>query len=511
MRNFFIAVLYLALGATVAAQVTVTGTSPATFATGVSTTTTLSVTFSAPIDTNGRFGPGETLLTNIANVTGTHWSADCRTIYVDATLESGKIYFVLIFSVHPMGGGNLQTPSITYFTTAPSFPSNLNTVSGAITAGTSGISPANAIIGLMPTPFTGNTPQTIVGAVADASGNFIIPYVPPGKWYLIAAKEANGDGQLDPANGDGIAFGDSVTVTGTNITGLVVPLQTFAAPRFMDVRDAVLAAAESSLPANRELRGIFAWDIDSVGRCGDWQFVYSIPGVPTLATLRADQFGVNPDPGQNWYWLSTPKLITNLLLAAPPDSVLARAERMGGAAYRMAPPPVPGAQFRIYVRGGDLTRSEFFWLVPDTTKNYWGACYEWTVQVTQDSSHSVGQKMFLADWQTAQILGVTGVEESRPTGVPQAYSLDQNYPNPFNPSTRISFSLPVRSRVTLEVYNLIGQKVATLLNSERVAGTHSVTWNPVVPSGVYLYRIEAVSSDGPSQRFLQVRKMMYLK
>lgn len=510
MRNFFITALILVVAATTAAQVTVTGTSPATFAAGVSTTTTLSITFSAPIDTNSRFSPGESFLTNVDNVTGTHWSADCRTIFADAILESGKVYFLLIFSVRPAGGGSLQTPYITYFTTAPSFPADLYTVSGAITAGTSGISPANAIVGLMPVPFTGNSPQTIMGAVADASGNFVIPYVPAGKWYTIAAKEANGDGQLDPSNGDGIAYGDSVTLTGTNITGLVLPLQTFAAPKYMDVRDAVLAFTQSSLPANRELRAIFGWDIDTLGRCRDWQFVYSLPGIPSYTTIRADQFGVGTDTSQNWMWLLSPKPITDLLSAAIPDSVIARAERMGGAAFRKDPPPDPGASFRIYLRGGDLTRSEFSWLVTDTTKNYWGICYEWQKPVSQDSSNSIKQKLFVADWQTAGILGFTGVEEHHPN-MPEAYSLEQNYPNPFNPSTSIGFSLPVRSRVTLEVFNLIGQKVATLVNGERTAGTHSVRWNPSVPSGVYLYRIEAASSDGSSLKFLQAKKMMYIK
>ncbi len=506
MRTFFIHALFLAAAATAMAQVTVTGSFPVNLATSVSTNTTLSITFSAPIDTNARFGPGETLLTNV-NATGTYWSADRRTFYANAVLQPGTVYFVMIFSVSPAGGGYLQTPFVTHFTTAPSFPSNLYTVSGTITPGTTGISPANAIIGLMPAPFTGNSPDVFTGTVADGSGSFEIPYVPAGKWYIIAAKDANGDGQLDPSKGDGIGVGDSVTVTSASITGLVIPLQTFLAPKYMDIRDPVLALAQQSLPSTRELRAVFAWDMDSLGRSRDWQFVYTVPGSPGFTTFRADAFGVNPDPGQNWDWLGTPRPITNLLTAALPDSVIARAERQGGAAYRLDPPPDPQAQFRVYLRGGDLYQSEFYWLVPDASKNYWGVGYQWQVQVTQDSSHSIKQRLFLADFLTGQILGVTAVEPTKE--VPGAYSLEQNYPNPFNPSTSISFGLPIRSHARLEVYNLIGQRVASLVDEVRNAGTYEVRWTPSLPSGVYLYRLEAVGSEG--QTFLQVRKMVYVK
>jgi len=136
MRNFVIVALFLAVAAVATAQVTVTGSSPANLATGVSTNTTISIAFSAPIDTSYSFGPGETLLTNVDSVTGTYWSADRRTFYANAVLQPGTVYFVMVFTIHPAGGGYLQTPYLAYFTTAPSFPSNLFTVSGTITSGT---------------------------------------------------------------------------------------------------------------------------------------------------------------------------------------------------------------------------------------------------------------------------------------------------------------------------------------------------------------------------------------
>lgn len=76
--------------------------------------------------------------------------------------------------------------------------------------------------------------------------------------------------------------------------------------------------------------------------------------------------------------------------------------------------------------------------------------------------------------------------------LPESYSLSQNFPNPFNPVTEISFSLPSPSDVTLEIFNVMGQKVATLVNRRLEAGNHSYTWDgSEVASGVYLYRFQA--------------------
>lgn len=94
------------------------------------------------------------------------------------------------------------------------------------------------------------------------------------------------------------------------------------------------------------------------------------------------------------------------------------------------------------------------------------------------------------------------------------YSLSQNYPNPFNPSTTISFDLPYETAVSLEIFNVLGQKVRTLLNNRTLEGrvNHSVQWNGLndrgqrVPSGMYFYRI---SSAG--QEFVQTKKMILLK
>lgn len=94
--------------------------------------------------------------------------------------------------------------------------------------------------------------------------------------------------------------------------------------------------------------------------------------------------------------------------------------------------------------------------------------------------------------------------------LPTAYALRQNYPNPFNPSTTIRYEIPSRSSVELVVYNLLGQKVATLVNEEQEAGRYSVVWTGVndygvnLSSGVYFYRLHAGD-------FVQTKKLILLK
>jgi len=100
---------------------------------------------------------------------------------------------------------------------------------------------------------------------------------------------------------------------------------------------------------------------------------------------------------------------------------------------------------------------------------------------------------------------ITGVDQQQ--ALPTVYALDQNYPNPFNPSTTITFSLPKADRVRLEIYNVLGQKVATVLDADQQAGVHSVKFDGTnLSSGIYLYRL--VAEHGGK---MFVRKMVFAK
>jgi hypothetical protein len=91
------------------------------------------------------------------------------------------------------------------------------------------------------------------------------------------------------------------------------------------------------------------------------------------------------------------------------------------------------------------------------------------------------------------------------TGGLIGYRLEQNYPNPFNPSTKIRYTMAKPSSVILKVFNLTGQEVATLVNETKPAGEYQIEWNANnLPSGVYLYRLEA-------GEFVDTKKLLLLK
>ena len=97
----------------------------------------------------------------------------------------------------------------------------------------------------------------------------------------------------------------------------------------------------------------------------------------------------------------------------------------------------------------------------------------------------------------------TGVEGE--TGIAQRFKLEQNYPNPFNPSTKISYTIPVRSDVKLSVYNVLGQEMATLVNEVREAGSYEVEFSSTrLPSGMYFYTLRA-------DRFSDTKKLIVVK
>jgi hypothetical protein len=98
------------------------------------------------------------------------------------------------------------------------------------------------------------------------------------------------------------------------------------------------------------------------------------------------------------------------------------------------------------------------------------------------------------------------------SGLPKEFALYQNYPNPFNPLTVIRYSLPVNSVVSLKVYNVLGQVVATLADEAQSAGYKTAEWNASnFASGVYFYRLEATSISDPNKSFTQVKKSLLLK
>ncbi len=115
-------------------------------------------------------------------------------------------------------------------------------------------------------------------------------------------------------------------------------------------------------------------------------------------------------------------------------------------------------------------------------------------------SGSVGYRTFVTGGCSGPFIGI-GSNSS----IADGYSLSQNYPNPFNPSTVINFSLPVKSFVTIKVYDVNGKEIAELINEEKQMGAHSIEFKGTnLSSGVYYYKLTAGD-------FSQVRKMILVK
>jgi hypothetical protein len=132
-----------------------------------------------------------------------------------------------------------------------------------------------------------------------------------------------------------------------------------------------------------------------------------------------------------------------------------------------------------------------------------------------NATKSVGSVSFLLHSTTAPKPPVT---EGNPQPLPTVFALNQNYPNPFNPTTFLSFDLPEPAVVTLKIYNMLGQEIATLVDNEAFdAGTEEVEFDASsLSSGVYLYRVTAstVDDDGniiTNNAFTSVKKMLLVK
>ncbi|MBU1935897.1 T9SS type A sorting domain-containing protein [bacterium] len=127
------------------------------------------------------------------------------------------------------------------------------------------------------------------------------------------------------------------------------------------------------------------------------------------------------------------------------------------------------------------------------------------IQITEEDTDTpnVGAYFLLDD---LSLSGIADVPESPLSlGLPTVHSLYPNFPNPFNPTTTFHYDVKQTGSVTLTVFDLLGQKVATLVDGQHLAGMYSITWNATgLPSGTYLCRMNAPG-------FSQVQKVMLVK
>lgn len=488
---------------------TITSFTPVNNAVNVSaSTTTVSIVFSAPLDTTsfmtgGKGGPGGGVITNIDSLKGVSFSADHTTLYLSVKVSPGKTYFVCVYYAKSATGGlTLSIPAVTRFTTGASFPAY--SVSGTVSAGATGISPAYALVVLSKTPIGGSqTDDFRAGGVADAFGNFTIPYVANDTLYSIAAEDVNNDGEIDPGLGDVVGVGPQVIIYNANVTGVNITFMGVGQFSYKSALDS-LAAHTAQLPVTRQLRRVLSSGTDSTGAARNWQFYYTSTSRATSVTLRVDMFSttVSPMDSNDYQWSQAWRPIASLPSVTAVDTFMARAERNGGHAYR--PVPMTWNNFEVQVSIGDLRYSDMWDMVSDTSKNYLGVSYQYFMQ-NGNQWTTLYRRRFLGDYATGSILGTTGVQEQASGFVPGSYMLEQNYPNPFNPSTTIQFTLVNPQFITVKIFDVLGREVATLVNEAKAAGRYSVQWNAEgVPSGTYFCRLQSPGS-------METRKMMLLK
>lgn len=284
--------------------------------------------------------------------------------------------------------------------------------------------------------------------------------------------------QLAPANGvTGLDISVKLTwmrpAGATSFHLQVATDSTFAGG--LVVNDPALADSFKSITGLNYLTKYY-WRVnaDAVGGTSPysprWSFATGIPDAsqPSLIYPGPAQ-SVFPDVLKLFWHKSTP-LVDRYWVDVAQDS-----------AFNFALPPDSTVTDTTKTLTGLVNNASYFWRVRAHNAGGWGP-YSNIRKFTRD---------------------ITGVSEK--PAIPTEFQLSQNYPNPFNPATQIVFGVPKEAHVILDVYNLLGQKVATLLDETRAAGYHAVNFNASsLPSGLYLYRMQA-----GDQSF--IRKMMVVK
>jgi hypothetical protein len=308
---------------------------------------------------------------------------------------------------------------------------------------------------------------------------------------------------------------------------------------------------------------------DTIDVGGGWNFIGSVSDPVPIAALRTDPpgilspyiYGYGPgsfitdtiDPGKG-YWVSARApgkvIVSSVPGSGPSGTPLAPPPRISGtlrfsgpegevrglylevdesaAAFSLVegPPLPPGESFSAAF-GGPESRS-IVAVVPEpggarvSIPLFAGGAVrpvgvEWDLPAGFPPAvlSGGGVDQAVSGKGSVQLAGVgdsftVTVNSSGPGSVPQGFVLEQNYPNPFNSTTIIKFSLPVESRVSLEIFNTLGEMVAALPGGVLAAGWHSAPFEAAdLPSGVYIFRLTAAPSASAS--FTESKKLLLIR
>jgi len=258
------------------------------------------------------------------------------------------------------------------------------------------------------------------------------------------------------------------------------------------------------------------WDVEGGGTIafGPGRIIVSIPPGSNNSIWALSDRGSRGDPeglGMDYADNPRPSTPSN---PNPPDKSSNRDTTNVQLSWSATHPLGHSLKYDVFVCA--LTDSQEAAFIPVatqlTTNSYTltglrrGTRYLWSVIATDGQSIAEG-----TPWSFSTVGLSTGVHDKDIATLPQQFALNQNYPNPFNPSTSIHFALPKASSVTIDIFDVLGQRIARIVDQTLPAGYHKTHWSANVASGIYFYRLRAIAVDQPMSHFVDVKKMILLR
>lgn len=502
MKYTFILLFFISIN--LSAQINLLNISPTDGSTNVSLNTTITVEFDQPIDTASGFKFFQDFFTNAFDLQSKWFSSDLKTVNIGANLDSNKNYYFMVYSAFGTEGQTLVNPTVVYFTTGSELTGN--TVTGTVSAGeNSGLDLSRTLVALSSTSVENDEPKIEAGAFANSFGVYTIPYVNNGEYYPLAANDANEDGMLDPSGGDAFDFKDKIMIDG-DYSNLNFSLFIPDPISLRDAFDRADSLRQELFSGNVILKRINTWDTDSLGNAGDWEFYFISDTLNKVIRLRIDQFGYNlQNRIDEWEYqnLVNMEILESIDGSVPLNVFMENAEAAGGYDFRTQSKP-SNLEFGIELILADHRYSYISDVNPDTSQHImWAAVYRWVEQIGEDEWRTESEEVYFGNFETGELI-VTGITETNIV-LPSNYVLEQNYPNPFNPATTISYSIPSKESVSISVYDIIGNKIETLVNEIKDAGKYNLILDASLYStGTYFYQIK-------TEKYTNTKKMLLIK
>lgn len=551
-----------------AQQYIVSQTIPSSGTSNVPLMTTLSVTFDAALDTELILEAMDeeediVLVIPFEGVTSTaiRFLNNDRTIEIDAILRQNTDYYMVFLGVPFADGNILSKPHITYFSTASDI--SPYTVSGTITIenvtfddGFTFKSPAlsyfnkqnsgiykrnahhsttdvllqNTIIVLTSESFLDyeeidedeeNTYIEAIGLSVE-NGEYIVYNVRPNTYYaygILFDENAFAFGFYD-ADEDEVpdpVFVDNHSVTGINFTLFGISFDFGESISSTTLLEEAREIAIGELAGDIYLIDIFAneyietqkaltpQEINSTltGKANSWLYSFYSPSLENgVRVVIAPSYNYAEILDNDSFEFPLNE-ISPLATTIVSSEVAAQIALNNGVQNFLNSLPTESS-VSVGLRASAMSQ-RYADVDMDANTTYWEIGI-FATSYDAESNPVYEEMTVVIDAESGQLIHAvsTSIDDSKSEG-PSDYILSQNYPNPFNPSTVISFEIPQLAQTNVTVYDLMGRKIATLLNDALVGGSHSITWNASgLSSGIYVVVLETPD-------FRSTRKMTLLK